>query len=54
MVILIGNVTARAIGKKSPGFALGTEIFIAAGTAMYDALAAKTENINLFVISDVT
>ena len=34
IVILIGKVTASAIGKKSPGFALGTEIFIAAGTAM--------------------
>jgi hypothetical protein len=31
----MGKVTARAIGKKSPGFALGTEICIAAGTAMY-------------------
>jgi len=30
----MGKVTARAMGKKSPGFALGTEIFIAAGTAI--------------------
>jgi hypothetical protein len=30
----MGKVIARAIGKKSPGFALGTEICIAAGTAM--------------------
>ena len=34
IVIFIGKVTARAIGKKSPGFARGTDIFIAAGTAM--------------------
>jgi hypothetical protein len=34
IVIFIGNVTAKAIGKNNPGFDLGTEIFIAAGTAM--------------------
>lgn len=34
IVILIGKVTARAIGRKSPELALGTEIFIAAGTAI--------------------
>ncbi len=34
MVMLTGNVTASAIGKNSPGFALGTDIFIAAGTAI--------------------
>lgn len=34
IVMFTGKVTARAIGKKSPGFDLGTEIFIAAGTAM--------------------
>ena len=45
---------ARAIGKKSPGFAFGTEIFIAAGTAMYEALAANVANINRLVISGVT
>jgi hypothetical protein len=33
-VILKGKVTAKAIGKKIPGFALGTAIFIAAGTAI--------------------
>ena len=48
-----GKVTASAIGKKSPGFALGTDIFIAAGTAVYDALPAKTANINRFVMSSV-
>jgi hypothetical protein len=34
MVIFIGKVTARAIGKKRPGLAFGTDIFIAAGTAI--------------------
>jgi hypothetical protein len=34
IVIFIGKVTANAIGRNNPGFALGTEIFIAAGTAM--------------------
>jgi hypothetical protein len=34
MVILIGNVTASAMGKYNPGSALGAEIFMAAGTAM--------------------
>jgi hypothetical protein len=32
--MFMGNVTASAIGKNSPGLALGTVIFIAAGTAM--------------------
>jgi hypothetical protein len=41
-----GNVTASAIGRKRPGFALGTEIFIAAGTAIYDALAPRIANMN--------
>jgi hypothetical protein len=34
MVIFMGKVTAKAIGKKRPGFAWGTVIFMAAGTAM--------------------
>ncbi len=51
MVILIGKVIAIAIGMYSPGFAEGTLIFIAAGTAMYDALAAKIESNNLSPIS---
>ena len=42
MVILIGKVIARAIGKKSPGLDCGTEIFMAAGTAIYEALAANS------------
>jgi hypothetical protein len=33
-VMLKGKVIAKAIGKKIPGFAFGTAIFIAAGTAM--------------------
>ncbi len=44
--MLNGKVTASAIGIKIPWFALGTAIFIAAGTAMYDALAAKMAKIN--------
>ena len=36
-----------------PGLAFGTAIFMAAGTAIYDALAANTEKINLFPISCV-
>lgn len=54
MVILIGNVIANAMGKKRPGLALGTEIFIAAGTAIYEALAAKTAKINRDATSEVT
>jgi len=54
MVILIGKETTSAIGKKSPGFALGTDIFIAAGTAIYEALAAKMANINRLLMSWVT
>ena len=55
IVIFIGNVTASAIGKNKPMFAFGTDIFIAAGTAMYEALAAKIENMNIQnMISQVT
>lgn len=46
MVIFIGKVMARAIGSISPGLDLGTAIFIAAGTAIYEALAANMANIN--------
>ena len=53
-MIFIGKVTASAIGKKSPGFALGTVIFIAAGTAIYEALAASTAKIKRLVMSVVT
>jgi hypothetical protein len=34
IVILMGKVIANAIGKNKPGFAFGTEILTAAGTAM--------------------
>jgi len=33
-VMLKGKVIANAIGKNKPGLALGTAIFMAAGTAM--------------------
>lgn len=33
-VMLNGKVTAKAIGKNNPGLALGTAIFMAAGTEM--------------------
>ncbi len=33
-VILNGNVTTNAMGKKIPGLALGAAIFMAAGTAI--------------------
>ena len=33
-VIFIGKVMASAIGRSNPGLDCGTEIFIAAGTAM--------------------
>ena len=42
--MLIGNVTASAIGMYKPGFAFGSEILMAAGTAMYEALAANIES----------
>ena len=54
MVMLTGKVTASAMGKNNPGLALGAVIFIAAGTAIYEALAANTENINLLDKSLVT
>jgi hypothetical protein len=34
MVILMGKLTANAMGKNNPGLALGTETFMAAGTAI--------------------
>ena len=42
-VMFTGNVTASAIWIYKPGFALVTDIRMAAGTAMYEALAAKME-----------
>ena len=49
-----GKVTASAIGRKMPGLAFGAASFMAAGTAMYEALAARTESRNLFPGSSVT
>ena len=54
MVMLIGKVIPKAIGKKILGFALGTEIFIAAGTAIYEALAARIAKINWLPTEVVT
>ena|GEM_PF-2617803 len=34
IVIFTGKVTASAMGRKRPGFAFGTDIFMAAGTAI--------------------
>ena len=53
-VIFTGKVMAKAIGKKMPGFAFGAAIFIAAGTAIYEALAARIAKMNLFPTSGVT
>ena len=36
----------KVIGKNNPGFAFGTAIFMAAGTAIYDALAPSIANNN--------
>ena len=44
---------AKAIGRKIPVFAFGTAIFMAAGTAIYDALEAKTGKINRLPMSAV-
>lgn len=43
-VMLRGKVIARAMGTYKLGFALGAASFMAAGTAMYDALAARMAN----------
>jgi hypothetical protein len=50
-VMLNGNVIPRAIGIKSPGSAFGAASFIAAGTAMYDALDASNAIINRSPVS---
>lgn len=42
------------MGKNKPGFAFGADIFMAAGTAMYDALAAKTAKMKRLATSCVT
>ena len=46
MIILIGNVIPKDIGKYRLRFALGTAFFIAAGTAIYDALEPSIANNN--------
>ena len=51
MVMLKGKVTPNAIGIYSPGSELGAAILIAAGTAMYEALAARIEKIKRLPMS---
>ena len=53
-VMLKGNVTARAMGMYNPGLAFGTANRMAAGTAIYEALAAKMANRKRFPVSIVT
>ena len=53
-VIFSGNVIARAIGIYNPGLALGAASFIAAGTAIYEALAANMANKNRLPTTSVT
>lgn len=45
MVTLKGKVTASAMGTYNPTLALGAAIFMAAGTAIYEALAANIDSI---------
>jgi len=49
--MLKGKVTPKAIGIYKPGSALGAAKRIAAGTAIYEALAARIANMNLFPVS---
>lgn len=51
MTILNGKVIAKDIVRYMLGFALGTESRIAAGTAIYDALAQSIENIKASFLS---
>lgn len=51
--MLKGNVIASAIGMYKLGLALGTAIFIAAGTAMYEALAARIAKSNRFPVASI-
>ncbi len=48
MITFIGNVIPRAIGKYRLGLAFGAMVFMAAGTAMYEALAPSMANSNWF------
>lgn len=52
-VIFSGNVTPSAMGTYNPGSAFGAAMRMAAGTAMYDALAASIAKMNLLPASDV-
>ena len=51
MVILKGKVTPNAMGIYNPGSELGAAILMAAGTAMYEALAASIEKMKRFPMS---
>lgn len=53
-VMLKGKVTPKAIGTYRPGSAFGAAKRIAAGTAIYEALAASIANIKRLPISFVT
>ncbi|KKO19901.1 MAG: hypothetical protein BROFUL_01376 [Candidatus Brocadia fulgida] len=47
-MMLNGNVIANAIGTNRLGFASGSDNLMAAGTAMYEALAQSTASIRHF------
>ena len=53
IVIFNGNVNPNAIGTYNPGSDFGAARRIAAGTAMYDALAAKIAKIKRLPSSGV-
>ena len=46
MAMLKGNVTPKDMGRYNPSLACGNDCFIAAGTAIYDALANKIQSNN--------
>ncbi len=54
MVMFTGNVTPRAMGINIPGSALGATRRIAAGTAMYEALAARMAKMSRLASLSVT
>ncbi len=54
MMILIGKVIPRAIGKYKPGLASGTAVLKAAGTAMYEAPAPKMAKSNRLPVDCVS
>ena len=51
MVILNGKVSPNAMGIYNPGSAFGAASRIAAGTAIYEALAASIANIKRLPVS---